>query len=207
MAAIAFLRIQLLRAVLVSVQPEPIAGPMAHSSVHTAFSAECSPLFDWYAVGLFYSHRLSAQPGPITRLLACNRDQLAGYKGLSIGPTFVHPNLRAHALVSEAGNPTYNKPGSLALWLASPFAPSEEFVLFVDADMLIRSVRARARECERACAGGLHTGAKICACLFQAGVARSRTGPRAHLCVARRRRRARRSRSIPWRSALGAAWW
>lgn len=96
------------------------ASPRSEGAlVHTAFSAECSRQFDWFAVGLFYSHRLSGQPGPITRLLACNPAELVTYTGMDIGPTFVHPNLRDHALVRERGYPSYNKPGSLMFWTSS----------------------------------------------------------------------------------------
>ena len=55
------------------------------SKVHTVFSAECNPTFDWHSIALFHSHKTSGQPGGITRLLACNKDELATYHGLSIG--------------------------------------------------------------------------------------------------------------------------
>ena len=32
--------------------------------------------------------------GKITRLLACSPEELLTYKGMDIGPTFVHPNYR-----------------------------------------------------------------------------------------------------------------
>lgn len=108
------------------------------AAVHTAFSAECNHLFDWHSAALYYSHRLAGQPGPITRLLACNPPELAEYQGLGIGPTFVHPNLRNHPMIDEIGYPSYNKPGSLVFWLNSNEAPREEFIFFIDADMLLR---------------------------------------------------------------------
>lgn len=107
--------------------------------VHTAFSAECNHQFDWFAVALFYSHGLSGQVGAITRLLACSAHELASYRGLSIGPTFVHPNLRAHPIIDEEGYPSYNKPGSLMFWLAS-----------AQVCTLARCVRRRARLAARA---------------------------------------------------------
>lgn len=110
----------------------------AAPSLHTAFSAECTHQFDWFSVGLFYSHRLAGQPGPITRLLACTEEALRTYRGLDIGPTFVHPNLREHPLVAEKGYPSYNKPGSLMFWLDSARAPRETYIFFVDADMMLR---------------------------------------------------------------------
>ena len=42
----------------------------AAASMHTVFSAECNPIFDWHSVALFHSHAQSGQPGGITRLLA-----------------------------------------------------------------------------------------------------------------------------------------
>ena len=71
---------------------EPVAAPLhvyaAARSVHAhvrperslhcrrVFSAECIPAFDWQSVGLFYSFYHSKQPGRITRLLACEDEQL-----------------------------------------------------------------------------------------------------------------------------------
>ena len=117
---------------------EPVAAPLhvyaAARSVHaqvyalsafciarSVFSAECIPAFDWQSVGLFYSFYHSKQPGRITRLLACEDEQLrvrapskAGLRphlrlhtcararpgqvypkvNLEMGPTFVHKNMR-----------------------------------------------------------------------------------------------------------------
>ena len=87
------------------------------------FSAECIPAFDWQSVGLFYSFYHSKQPGRITRLLACEDEQLRVHApppvrsgranpmpapapesprpaqvypkvNLEMGPTFVHKNMR-----------------------------------------------------------------------------------------------------------------
>ena len=49
-------------------------------SFHTIFSAECSPYFDWQSLGLVRSHREAGMKGPITRLLACNDEDLKKYK-------------------------------------------------------------------------------------------------------------------------------
>ena len=75
-------------------------------SVHIVFSAECNPAMTWQAVGLFHSFRTVGQAGNITRLLACSDDQLAEYKGMDIGPTFVHHNMRVsrHASSSSASS-------------------------------------------------------------------------------------------------------
>ena len=112
-----------------------MASSAPAGSVHTVFSAECNPMFDWHSVALFHSHRTSGQPGGITRLLACDKEALASYRGLDIGPTFVHPNLRHWAGHNYAA---LNKPGSVKAWLESGEVPeSVEYVLFIDADMLI----------------------------------------------------------------------
>ena len=57
-------------------------GPLARSSAQ----------FDYKSIGVFYSHNVSGMPGGVTRLLACDEEQLRGYKGLHIGPTLVHKN-------------------------------------------------------------------------------------------------------------------
>ncbi len=69
------------------------------SKVHTVFSAECNPTFDWHSIALFHSHKTSGQPGGITRLLACNKDELATYHGLSIGQPQARVRVRARARV------------------------------------------------------------------------------------------------------------
>ena len=88
------------------------------------------------------------------RLLACDDRQMASYKGMNIGPTFVHAN---HGHMSHkrtlgpgeteppAGarasdmSPSYNKPGSIMHWVQeSEEAKSVDYVLYIDADMLIR---------------------------------------------------------------------
>ena len=69
------------------------------SKVHTVFSAECNPTFDWHSIALFHSHKTSGQPGGITRLLACNKDELATYHGLSIGQPQARVRARARVRV------------------------------------------------------------------------------------------------------------
>ena len=40
-------------------------------SLHTIFSTECKPYFDWQSLGVYYSFRKVGMPGKITRLSAC----------------------------------------------------------------------------------------------------------------------------------------
>ncbi|KAL1527729.1 hypothetical protein AB1Y20_009114 [Prymnesium parvum] len=104
-------------------------------TMHTVFSAECNPTFDWHSVALFHSHRVRAQPGGITRLLACSDEDLKTYQGLDIGPTFVHPNHRGMGGMNYAA---FNKPASVNYWIRSGAVPDGvEYVMQLDADMLV----------------------------------------------------------------------
>eukprot|EP00900_Chrysochromulina_parva_P004229 jgi/Chrpa1/13807/Chrysochromulina_OHIO_Genome00021896-RA len=115
------------------------------------FSAECNPLFDWHSVALYYSFQTSgfAKTANITRLLACSEKEQKDYptQMKSIGPTFMHRNLRDDPLVDEVGYPSYNKPYSVMAWLEGTrpldgMSPEErdadEFILMMDADMVFR---------------------------------------------------------------------
>ena len=115
-----------------------MASPALANSVHTVFSAECNHALSWQAVGIFHSHKAVNQPGPITRLLACSEEQQQGYRGMDIGPTFVHHNMRfGHRLIDEVGYPSYNKPASVMFWLEQNDV-QEEFVALLDTDMQLR---------------------------------------------------------------------
>ena len=106
--------------------------------VHVVFSAECNHALSWQSVGIFHSHKAAKQPGPITRLLACSDEQLQTYRGLDIGPTFVHHNMRfGHPLIDEVGYPSYNKPASVMFWLEQVDV-QEEFIALLDTDMQLR---------------------------------------------------------------------
>ena len=116
------------------------------------FCAECSNNFDYKSLGVFWSHRLSGMPGNVTRLLACDEQQLAVYKGLNLGPTFVHRNHgrvqhqrddggrpAPHGSRQSDMSPSYNKPGSIMHWVQeSEEAKHVDYVLYIDADMLLR---------------------------------------------------------------------
>eukprot|EP00899_Mesostigma_viride_P013366 jgi/Mesvir1/2202/Mv09847-RA.1 len=115
----------------VSRRPVPNDG-----SVHTVFSTECNNYFDWQSAGVFYSHKKSGQPGPVTRLVACDANQAKTWKGADIGPSYVHPNYAVHPVTKDVYSP-YNKPYSILHWLQND-PPSTEFVIFMDADMTIR---------------------------------------------------------------------
>eukprot|EP00312_Isochrysidales_sp_CCMP1244_P042020 CAMPEP_0202754426 /NCGR_PEP_ID=MMETSP1388-20130828/14301_1 /ASSEMBLY_ACC=CAM_ASM_000864 /TAXON_ID=37098 /ORGANISM="Isochrysis sp, Strain CCMP1244" /LENGTH=106 /DNA_ID=CAMNT_0049422207 /DNA_START=56 /DNA_END=372 /DNA_ORIENTATION=- len=104
----------------------------ARNDLHTVFCAECTTYFDWKSAGVYYTHRTSGMPGPITRLLACSKQQFDAYpaSSLKMGPTFVHPNYAYNYNNESSGS--YNKPAAVMHWIKeSP--PAEEFVLFIDA--------------------------------------------------------------------------
>lgn len=80
-------------------------------SIHVAFCAECKPDMDWKSAALFHSWHTSGMRGRITRLLACNEEQLAKYPkaALEMGPTYVHRNYRTHPRVPNDHSGSYNK--------------------------------------------------------------------------------------------------
>ena len=148
------------RLTLLSLVSASVIARARAYNVHTVFCAECSDNFDYKSIGVYWSHALSGMPGNVTRLLACDEHQLAHYKGLNLGPTFVHKNhgrithKRDEAptpLKYESGNaapfgsrpsdssPSYNKPASIMHWaLESEEAKYVDYVLYIDADMLLR---------------------------------------------------------------------
>ena len=75
----------------------------------------------------------------LRRTLSWGPKALASYKGMSIGEgvgrTFVHPNYRHNPLNGDV-SASYNKPASVMHW-SSEADFTEEFVLFIDADMLL----------------------------------------------------------------------
>ena len=113
--------------------------PALPGDLHTVFCAECTANFDWKSAGVFYTHRVSGMPGKITRLLACTEEQKRAYpkSGLEMGPTFVHPNYVHNPHNGEISG-SYNKPASVMHWVREVDI-RETYVLFIDADMLLRA--------------------------------------------------------------------
>ena len=106
------------------------------ANLHTVFTSECNNhQFDWFTVGVYESFRASGMQGSITRLLACSQEDLKGYKGLDLGPTFVHPNYRHNPLNGDT-SASYNKPASV-MHFSREANFTEEYVLFIDADMVL----------------------------------------------------------------------
>jgi len=72
-----------------------------YPKIHTVFSTECTPYFDWQTVGLMHSFRLSGQPGNISRLLSCSDADLKLYKGHNLAPTHYVPSMSQHPLTGD----------------------------------------------------------------------------------------------------------
>ncbi|CAI5958389.1 unnamed protein product [Closterium sp. NIES-64] len=105
----------------------------------TLFSVECGPYFDWQTVGLMHSYRRSKQPGPITRLLSCTEEQLKDYPNMDLAPTHTVPSMSLDPKTGE-WYPAINKPYGVWHWVQhSPQAQQVEWVVILDADMVIRA--------------------------------------------------------------------
>ncbi|CAI7887338.1 unnamed protein product [Closterium sp. NIES-54] len=110
-----------------------------HPRMVTLFSVECGPYFDWQTVGLMHSYRRSKQPGPITRLLSCTEKQLKDYPNMDLAPTHTVPSMSLDPKTGE-WYPAINKPYGVWHWVQhSPQAQQAEWVVILDADMVIRA--------------------------------------------------------------------
>lgn len=107
-----------------------------HPKIHTVFSTECTPYFDWQTVGLMHSFHLSGQPGNITRLLSCNDEDLRKYKGQDLAPTHYVPSMSRHPLTGD-WYPAINKPAAVLHWL-NHVNVDAEYIVILDADMIMR---------------------------------------------------------------------
>ncbi|KAI8554682.1 hypothetical protein RHMOL_Rhmol05G0117500 [Rhododendron molle] len=107
-----------------------------HPKIHTVFSTECTPYFDWQTVGLIHSFHTSGQPGNITRLLSCTDEELKNYKGRDLAPTHYVPSMSLHPLTGD-WYPAINKPAAVLHWL-NHVNVDAEFIVILDADMIMR---------------------------------------------------------------------
>lgn len=110
------------------------SGP--HPKIHTVFSTECTPYFDWQTVGLMHSFHLSGQPGNITRLLSCTDKDLKQYKGHDLAPTHYVPSMSEHPLTGD-WYPAINKPAAVVHWLNHAKIDAD-YIVILDADMIMR---------------------------------------------------------------------
>ncbi|KAL5793316.1 hypothetical protein ACOSP7_001910 [Xanthoceras sorbifolium] len=121
----------------VAVQRQVMDEPgKPHSKIHTIFSTECTPYFDWQTVGLVHSFHKSGQPGNITRLLSCTDEDLQHYKGRDLAPTHYVPSMSRHPLTGD-WYPAINKPAAVLHWLNHANIDAE-FIVILDADMIMR---------------------------------------------------------------------
>ncbi|KAM3328544.1 peptidyl serine alpha-galactosyltransferase [Capsicum galapagoense] len=107
-----------------------------HPKIHTIFSTECSPYFDWQTVGLVHSFYKSGQPGNITRLLSCTDEDLKQYKGHDLAPTHYVPSMSRHPLTGD-WYPAINKPAAVLHWM-NHMKTDAEYIVILDADMIMR---------------------------------------------------------------------
>ncbi|KAI4350574.1 hypothetical protein L6164_005021 [Bauhinia variegata] len=107
-----------------------------YPKIHTLFSTECTPYFDWQTVGLMHSFHTSGQPGNITRLLSCSDEDLKQYKGHDLAPTHYVPSMNQHPLTGD-WYPAINKPAAVLHWL-NHVNTDAEFIVILDADMILR---------------------------------------------------------------------
>ncbi|KAJ4974523.1 hypothetical protein NE237_007697 [Protea cynaroides] len=114
------------------------ASQKAPLRIHTLFSVECQDYFDWQTVGLVHSFKKAHQPGPITRLLSCTDKEKKRYRGMNLAPTFEVPSMSRHPKTGD-WYPAINKPAGIVHWLKhSKDAEIVDWVVILDADMIIR---------------------------------------------------------------------
>ncbi|XP_051117917.1 peptidyl serine alpha-galactosyltransferase-like isoform X2 [Andrographis paniculata] len=104
--------------------------------IHTLFSTQCFPYFDWQTVGLIRSFHLSGQPGNITRLLSCTEEELKEYKGHNLAPTHYVPSMSRHPLTGD-WYPAINKPAAVLHWI-NHVKTDAEYVVILEPDMIMK---------------------------------------------------------------------
>lgn len=112
------------------------ASAYVPGTVHTVFSTECSPYFDWQSIGVAHTHRLVGQPGPITRLSACPPERRDATRDAQIMPTHYHASWEAHPTNNDTYS-AYNMAASVVDWMEHATI-REEFVVYMDGDMTFR---------------------------------------------------------------------
>lgn len=115
---------------------KPVKPNGPNPKIHTVFSTECTPYFDWQTVGLMHSFHLSGQPGNITRLLSCTDEDLQRYVGHDLAPTHYVPSMSRHPLTGD-WYPAINKPAAVLHWLNHANIDAE-YIVILDADMILR---------------------------------------------------------------------
>ncbi|GAB2287622.1 Peptidyl serine alpha-galactosyltransferase [Dionaea muscipula] len=108
----------------------------SYPKIHTIFSTECTPYFDWQTIGFVHSFNLSGQPGNVTRLLSCTDEELKQYRGHDLAPTHYVPSMSRHPLTGD-WYPAINKPAAVLHWINHAIIDAE-FIVILDADMILK---------------------------------------------------------------------
>lgn len=79
----------------------------SEASIHTVFSVDCQNLYTFQTLALVYSHHRSGQPGPLTRILSCDEEELRGMHEEIMGmvQTYVTPSVALDARSGAALTP------------------------------------------------------------------------------------------------------
>ena len=123
--------------------PLPCRAVGQEPTVHTVFSTQCTPYFDWQSIVLKYSFDKAGQPGKLTRLVSCKPEERERVRRERpqmfdiVENTFVTDDVEENTRVGDFYS-AYNRPYSMMKWLESPEAPQEDVLLIIDADMVFR---------------------------------------------------------------------
>ncbi|GBF96079.1 peptidyl serine alpha-galactosyltransferase [Raphidocelis subcapitata] len=108
-------------------------------NVHALLLTDCAKYQDWQTIAGAFAWRESGQPGSITRVANCNEKDRGNYSQamLAYVDTHMAPEAAYNAELKD-WYAAYNKPTAVQDWLAHNPAPPEEWLLLLDADMLLR---------------------------------------------------------------------
>lgn len=106
--------------------------------MHTVIPTECKNYFSWQSLGMFYSHRKTGQPGKITRILCCTKEEYDRLPDAdkNLVPTHWAPSYTVHPRTGDVYH-AYNKPLAVLDWMSKTNV-EEDYVLVIDADMIMR---------------------------------------------------------------------
>jgi hypothetical protein len=114
------------------------AGAGSKPNIHTLVLSDCSAYAGWQTLALAFSHRDTGQAGPLTRIMSCTDQEAKDQDKTLIGlvNTHIAPSYSTHPRTGDR-YVAYNKPSAVGDWLKH-FTPEEEWVLILEADMLLR---------------------------------------------------------------------
>ncbi|CAD7695974.1 unnamed protein product [Ostreobium quekettii] len=114
-------------------------GDFVTGAIHTIFSTDCKRFFAFQTLALAHSFAKAGQPGNLTRIASCTRQQLSLMRreDRDMVQTHIAPSWEKHPTKPD-DYPPYNKPTGVMDWLDKA-NPREEWILMVDPDMLFRA--------------------------------------------------------------------